>query len=233
MYIAYLDDSLSADKRYQIIGGVLIKEGQFRTLESILALVRECEVPEDFKDSFEFHASDLFNQRGKFQNMERATAIKILEQCVHWIKQAGIPVFYGAVDVDRHKLTLAGDAPPVSVGLRICLGGVNSWIEKNDPDEIAIPIFDNVSNGPVRNAVQNAFRLCRKRMNIDGGDCGQWKHLHDDLYFGDSQHSVGIQAADICTYFVNRHRNGRLDTEYLYEKLKGNIFCGITYPEGG
>jgi hypothetical protein len=231
MYIAYLDESFSKDKRFQIVGGVLIKEGQFETLESILAFVRECEVPEDFKDSFEFHASDLFNQRGRFQGFDRQTAIKILEQCVHWIKQAGIPIFYGAVDVDKHVLTLGGDAEPVSVGFRICLGGVESWITEHDADEIAIAIFDNIPDKAARNAVQKAFRLCRKRMNLAGSDRGQWKHLHDDLYFGDSEHSVGIQAADICTYFINRHLNKRLDTEYLYEKLKDNIFCGRVYPE--
>jgi hypothetical protein len=34
---------------------------------------------------------------------------------------------------------------------------------------------------------------------------GQAWHFRDDMYFGDSRESVGVQKADICTFFIAKH----------------------------
>jgi hypothetical protein len=44
------------------------------------------------------------------------------------------------------------------------------------------------------------------------------------MYFGDSAHSVGIQLADICTFLICRHLEGKEDTEYLYKGIEPHIF---------
>ncbi len=46
MCLAYLDDSESHDKRYQVVGGVILKDQDFCFLEDILAQVIESCVPE-------------------------------------------------------------------------------------------------------------------------------------------------------------------------------------------
>ncbi len=33
-------------------------------------------------------------------------------------------------------------------------------------------------------------------------------YVHDDMYFGSSKDSVGIQLADLCGYFIAKHLEG-------------------------
>jgi len=52
---------------------------------------------------------------------------------------------------------------------------------------------------------------------------GILEHLHDDMYFGDSKFSKGIQLADVCALVIGRHLLEYSDTEDLYQKLSKNI----------
>ncbi len=233
MYLAYLDDSDVYDKRVQVVGGIILKDEDFGTLENVLGSVIEDNVPEERRESFEFHASDLFNCRGAFTNLRREGALEILTQCVNMVRALEIPIIYGAVDIDRHRETIAGNAHPISVGFRICAEAVESWLKEKAPSDLAVLVFDDTKKVEVKQAVQTAFRDCRKRVKgIFSRDTrGLLGHVHDDLYFGDSSYSFGIQAADVCTYFISRHLNERKDTEHVYDLLKPNIFKCRTVPD--
>src|SRR4030095_1799304 len=61
-------------------------------------------------------------------------------------------------------------------------------------------------------------------------DYGFAGHLHDDLYFGESKYSVGLQLIDMCAYLVLRHLQGKQDTEFLYDMIKGSIYYGASEP---
>jgi hypothetical protein len=232
MYLAYLDDSESHDKRYQIVAGVIVQDRTFSRLESELAFVIEEYVPEELRANFEFHASDLFQCRGAFRDLDQTRAFKILAQCANRITELKLPVVYGAVDVDRHRKTIMGNAEPISVGFRICAMAIEAWLEANANDDLGILVFDDTQKKDVKIAIQEAFRHCRKTVISSPPDRGLLPHIHDDLYFGDSAFSFGIQAADVCAYLINRHLNNRADTEEIYRSMKGLIVASQTVPDG-
>ena len=76
----------------------------------------------------------------------------------------------------------------------------------------------------------NAFHLFRNRTRSSPLVRGKLAHLHDDMYFGDSKFSKGIQLVDICTLLIGRHLVGYSDTEDLYQQLSENIVKSIVEP---
>ena len=59
---------------------------------------------------------------------------------------------------------------------------------------------------------------------------GLLAHIHDDMYFGDSAFSVGIQLADMCALLISRHLAGYGDSEELYQRIEKLVFKGIVEP---
>jgi Protein of unknown function (DUF3800) len=55
-------------------------------------------------------------------------------------------------------------------------------------------------------------------------------NLIDDMYFGDSADSVGIQAVDMCAFLIRRHLAGKEDSEWLYKIIEPNV-TGTVWPE--
>ncbi len=231
MYIAYLDESTPQESKYHVVGGLLLHDGVFDDLEWCLSAVIESCVPEGMRKTFEFHASELHNRRGLFKDMTQPQVKDILESCVGMIANLAPPIFYAAIDNDKHKLSMFGNAPPVTVGFRDCLDGLEIWFERNASKELGMVVFDNIDSKDVRMQVLTAYREYRARVTSAGGSRGKLKHLHDDLYFGDSAYSYGIQAADVCAYLINRHLNGRENTEYLYEELEPAIVHAKLIPD--
>jgi hypothetical protein len=133
------------------------------------------------------------------------------------------------VDLNKHREGCFGNADPITVGFRMCLDAIRGWMFINAPGEMCIPVFDNVSSD-LRKQLQEAFRACRKPLNTMEGSKGKWDHVVDDLYFGDSAYSVGIQAADVCAFFINRHLHEKKDTEDLYRLLEPHIAYGEVVP---
>jgi hypothetical protein len=82
-----------------------------------------------------------------------------------------------------------------------------------------------------RNAVQRSFRDLRTRMRPPQHTSGSLIYLHDDMYFGDSKYSIGIQLADLCGYFIARHLQGDAETEGFYNLFSERIVYSKTDPQ--
>jgi hypothetical protein len=224
VYLGYFDDSMIANPKYQIVGGILLKDTNFNSLELGLGALVEALVPEDRRENFEFHASELSGVVKSFKDLltdtpkERVAAL--LSGCVDMVIGLGTPVFYGAVDVDKLSHTRYGNANPLSVCFRMCLERVERWFEENEKYGLGLIVCDSMSDPKVRDQLQRAYRDYRKPVKSILGDRGLMEHLHDDLYFGDSFYSYGLQAADVCTYLINHHLRGEDDTEHLYRMLE-------------
>jgi len=227
VYLTYFDDSESHDKKLQCVGAVILHDTAFNSLENFLGATIEELVPEDLRESFEFHASDLFNNRGVFKDLDHTKAVQLIESCAIAVSGHRIPFAYACVDIEKHRRTLCGDAPPIGLAFRDCANSVESWFREHDPNGLGLFVFDKGKNEKL---IQNAFRDLRRRVRQMGGSRGTLEHVHDDLYFGDSAYSVGLQAADICTYLVNRHQHQREDTEHLYKLVEETTFSAHMLP---
>jgi hypothetical protein len=50
------------------------------------------------------------------------------------------------------------------------------------------------------------------------------------MYFGDSRHSLGIQLADLCSYFIARHLDGDVEIRGFYDLISPHIVSANTHP---
>lgn len=246
--LVYLDDSCD-DVGFQLIGAVIVPEDMFPMIEKALAWMNEHLVPSDLQQKFEFHASAMFHGKAPFEKLGRDKALEILGNCVALIehlakKHTPISVVYGAVDTRKLRAGKYATAQPIDIAFRSCLDGLVQWFDEkavvarlNIKDlgtlgELGILICDNTQNQHVKDNLQKSFRAYRRKLKSSEHDPGKLAFVHDDMYFGDSAYSVGIQFADICSYIILRHLQGKEDTEYLYQRLSPHIYWGSMEPDG-
>ena len=257
MYLVYLDDS-GGDATYQLMTAVAVNDVDFMLIENYLATVIDEVVPEDKRDDFEFHASALFHSKKPFEVISRDDALKIFEKCASIVQGAPLGISYGGVNLRALRRGYYATARPADVAFRLCLKGIEkifadlaterqrSMIASHPPggfpetasaearksyfDEFGILICDESQYSAIKNDLQKAFRANRRRLRSARHTRGELEHLHDDMYFGNSAFSVGIQLADICGFIILRHLEGREDTEYLFKTIAPHICFGEVEP---
>ena len=238
MYLVYLDDS--GDEDFQMVGAVIVPEREFLLIETYLAETIDKLVPEEIRDKFEFHASALFNGKDVFAGIGHDAAIEIFKRCVTIVEGAPLVFIYGAVNTKKLRGGIYATARPIDIAFRACLNGLSGWFEKHinpaltkwHEQQIGMFICDDTKNGALKTDLQKAFRAYRRQLRSSSHERGLLKYVHDDMYFGDSSYSVGIQLADVCSYIVLRHLQNKDDTEFLYRRLEPHLFYGITEPDG-
>jgi hypothetical protein len=242
VYLCYLDDSCE-DSTHQVIGAVIVPDKHFLTIEGYFGYVIEHDVPEELRDKFEFHASPLYHGKPPFDKIDREIAIKMLTACTQAVIEAPIPIVYAAVDLRKLRSGMFATASPIDIAFRMCVPEIERWLVENKPkdtpnsEHCGIIIADDTKNQHQKEQMQKAFRGNRPhyRPNIEGEKSfykviPRLAHIHDDMYFGDSAYSRGIQLADICCFIVLRHLQGKEDTEFLYKRIEPYIFSAKIEP---
>lgn len=236
MYLVYLDDS-SDNKDFQIILAVIVPEQIFCGVEGYLSHLVDTLVPEQSREKFEFHASKMFHSQGEFSSLNRDTVLSIFSKCATIVQSErhGVEIVYGAVDMRSLRASHFATANPADIAFRLCLEGLEKRLESVNPKEqIGILICDDTEKQHIKKNMQQAYRAYRKRYKKlgVGSDIDSLPRLHDDLYFGDSAYSVGLQVADMCAFIVLRHLEGMQDTEFIYEQISKKIFYSAIEPAG-
>jgi hypothetical protein len=142
-----------------------------------------------------------------------------------------VPIVYGAVDLDKLHSTLYSTANPTDIAFRLCAKAVEEWFQEKSPDGFGLLVSDNTANQHTKKALLNAFRQYRQFVRGSPPMRGLLAHIHDDMYFGDSAFSVGIQFADMCTLLISRHLAGYNESEKLFQRIEKLIFRGIVEPK--
>jgi hypothetical protein len=232
VYLVYLDDSCE-EATHQVIGAAIIHDREFLNIEGFLGVLIEEDIPEELRESFEFHASALFHGKEPFEKIERDKALSILKDCADMIADAPISVVYGAVDLRKLRSGIYATAQPIDIAFRLCIPEIEKWFAEKAPDELGILIADDTRNQHQKENLRKAFRANRSRIKIKTPSPthaveyrGLLQHIHDAMFFGDSKETVGIQVADLCCFLILRHLQGKADTEFLYRIIEGRIFSG-------
>lgn len=235
VYIAYMDDAGStggnlADKNapFQMVGAIIMKDEQFDVTELLVADIVDHSVPEELRPSFEFHASDMWAANKPFNNISRSEAEQAIIQSLEIVSGLEMPIVYGAIDKKKLSQELYSTANPLDMAFRSCVGHIEDWMRTYAPSELAVLIADDSDKG--RYAMKNAFRQYRRKVRSSQHNRGKLEHLLDDMFFGDSADSLGIQLADVCNFVIERHLCGKKDTEHLYEFIKDRIFRSTILP---
>jgi hypothetical protein len=258
VYLAYIDDSdtKSKSKTWQVMAAVIIEDQTFTVLEHALYSIREDLLPlmsEEKRCKFEeFHASELYGGYGAFQGIDQEKRFDAITKLLWVLDMCKLTVVYGGVNVAVLQKQLYASADPIDISFRICLKGIRSWLDERilgDPNELAglsseetlervthrwlrelvIVVVDDCDS-KIKNSLYKTFRTLRAVTAKSLGPGNELIHFHDDMYFGDSRYSIGIQLADLCAYFIARHLEGDLEIQGFYEMVSPHIVFSQVHP---
>ena len=240
MFLGYIDDSGTTgcnkkdpQSRFQVVGGPIIDGEDYNLMETFLAieareLIRE-QVSEENFEKFEFHAVDLFHVRQPWDVLG-------LEKC-HQLMKAGLeraskrPVIFGAVDKHKLRYKAYGSANSYDFAFRLYLRSLKQWLEKYESADglkFIVLVADETSKD-VKHLVHETFRAEKETLltrPLGVSDIC----IIDDIYYGDSLTSLGIQIADLCAFTYARHLAGYDDIEEFYNIIKGQIIAQPIEP---
>jgi hypothetical protein len=258
VHLAYIDDSDSRQKacEWQVMSAVLIEDKSFKLAEMGISGIAEDLLPEERKERFEeFHASELYGGYGVFEGIDQGARFEAIRRLLGLFRIFDLSVIYGAVNMEHLRATPYGSADPADIAFRTCLKGVDSWVDKriearalvaadDKPREGEIdPIFRPLLDGfleelvlvvvdecdpKMKSTLQKSFRQFRgdRKARTDMAITP----FHDDMYFGGSRYSIGIQLADLCSYFICRHLQGDESVEGFYNWIDPHIKFFEIYP---
>jgi len=244
VHLAYLDDA-GTDKHSPIVmfGAVIISPDKFGYVESlhsaaIQQIIPAHEVEERFR---EFHAAELYNGEGPFAGIDEKKRFDAIRVLLMAVRGENLPYIYAAVDRKELQKSPLGSASPSDVAFRVCALGVEEWARQQhshpvgavrlDFKDLCLFILDDTDDKPLKQQLRNSYRQLRvARPYIPPHDNRLW-HAHDDMYFGDSRDSVGIQMADLCNYFMWRHLLKKDGGEEFYDLFASEARCAKPEPE--
>ncbi|HEV2493614.1 MAG TPA: DUF3800 domain-containing protein [Terriglobia bacterium] len=211
VFLGYLDDSGRFDKKvqtYQVLSGVLVHDKVFRDIETAVGVCVENVIPVDRQENFEeFHAYEIYGGYGIFDGIEQELRFEAITTLLTLIADWNMPVIYGAVNVPRLQQQVYASATALDIAFRICVPAISELMLKEREPEMVLLIADD-SDKEKRKRLKESFRELRGRIRPPDWDPKLW-HIHDDMYFGSSKDSVGIQLADLCSYFIAKHLEGK------------------------
>ncbi len=252
MHLAYLDDS-QFESSLAMFGAVIMPHGAFGFAERVHSIaIEQLFTLDDIENFQEFHARDLFLGEGTFKGApedRRFDAITVLLQAMtHY----DMPFIFSALDVNKLQKkeisrSLFETAPPSVAAFKMCLLGIESWAqnqhEQRDPkvrridyNDQYMVIVDETKDQELKKRLRNSYRLLREPRPYIGPNKNRLWHAHDAMFFCDSRDSIGIQIADLCTYFMQRHLSKRNpehkdESEGFYQMFSHLIQCAKPEPE--
>lgn len=243
MHLAYLDDTSthpgSKSNPFQVMGAVLIKDAQITLLEARSRIIADIEArkiipPEKWEKFDEFHMHELYGGYGPFDGVDQAERFRLIDLLLSGLKQLQAPIAYGAVDKNRLAQTLYSSADALDMCFQICMNGVEQIMKALGPTELALMIVDDTDDKELKKKIKQSFRKNRQHIKSAIFPVGLAWHLHEDLYFGDSKESVGIQMADACAFFIRKHLEGKDSAaEGFYQIIEPCIKHGEVEPKDG
>jgi hypothetical protein len=239
------------------MAALIISGDKFKYAELGFRVIRDLLISEEKLDEFEeFHACELYGGYGVFEGIEQPRRFGAIAGLLKILEVFGAKVIYGAVEIDKLQNEVYGSADPLDVCFRICVEGITDWshdrvaaLKPSLPAELESPLREEQlrkfvhdwmaelvlvvmddCDKKVKDSLQRSYRRLRPRhLDLDAG-LKHFFYLHDDLYFGDSKYSTGIQLADLCSYFIARHLEGHGDSKDFFEMIEPHIVFHKLYP---
>ena len=194
-------------------------------------------IPKDRLGRFkEFKGCELYGGYGVFDGLRQQDRFQTITNLLHLVRDNHMPLVYGAVDLGKLKSGLYGSASPLDTAFRICTAGIEECLAKIDSHQFAIVISDDFQAKKIKDGLLESFRGLRKQVRPPDFGIGKspntsW-HLHDEMYFGDSRQSIGLQMADLCCFFIGKHlEGGDVVAESFYRIIENQIIVSAVVPE--
>ncbi|MGD0511294.1 MAG: DUF3800 domain-containing protein, partial [Candidatus Micrarchaeaceae archaeon] len=192
------------------------------------------------------HACELFRGEGAFKGIDRAKRHDAIKVMLSTMYHHELPFIYAAIDEKKYsKSTVAqglfATPEPIIPAFRQCLLGIENWAMTRHPhivpdvrsvdynDEYML-IMDDTNDQSLKKRLRDSYRLLRtSRPYLLKSPHHLW-HAHDAMYFCDSKDSIGIQLADLCTYFMQRQvakksPDSRDESDEFFQMFADRVIC--------
>jgi hypothetical protein len=198
----FIDES-GRDNKYYFFGGLIVDSDAARSVEeglnSIAALLVE-NIP-GFQRSTEFHATEMFHGAGCWKGVPIGWRVKACELVAKVIERSGGEFIFRGIDLDKLRARYIDPYPEHLLTLAHLLGEIDSRL-RDIHDDIAIVHADDHHSATNSRRRLVDFKIRR----VPGYTQRRLTNLVDTIYFGPSHASRLLQAADVATFFLNRHR---------------------------
>lgn len=201
MRAIYIDES-GRDNDFYFFGGLIVDDASITSIEaglnSIAHLVANSVA--DFPASAEFHGVDMFHGEKEWDRVPVGLRVKACELVTKVIARSGAEFVFRGIDLQLQRRRYPRPYPAHLLTLAHLLEELNGRMDRVH-GEIAVVLADDHHSAVSsrRNLVD--FKIAA----VPGYTQGQLTHLADTLFFGPSNASRLLQAADVATYFTNRH----------------------------
>jgi len=248
VYLAYLDDSGSdAKSPTALVGSIIIPDDVFSHLENLIGMVVESLIPEHKQAAFtEFHATELYWGHGVFEGIAAEQRHEAMRHLLSIVSTFRLPFIYSAVNKKQLASSPAGSTQPVDMAFRMCALGIHDWLAQPERkkrqigplaqgqslDPLCLFVFDDTADGQLKKLLKQGFNHLRARQRPPWPTWNRLELVHDDMYFGSSTDSIGIQLADLCCFFMMRFLKDGSDQEF-FDLFAHQAKCAQPTPEWG
>jgi hypothetical protein len=257
VFLTYLDDGGKGPVK--IFGGIVVPHDRYGVLELMSAFIARDLIPSEKLELFEeFHASDLFVGSGVFAGIPEPKRHGALRELILLRNHFGITYVYSAVDTNELNKSPMRSASWIDSAFFMVACAIDELITGEHRDVMralgaskvapqSIPrsplilmIVDEPGQQADKNRIRSSYRSIRRplahaleptgRVPAEFRLSNRLSAPVDQVLFGNSADSIGLQIADACNWVMWRHLTGEED-EFFEELNKGRNICAKPEPE--
>nr|WP_274602953.1 DUF3800 domain-containing protein [Corynebacterium cyclohexanicum] len=203
LLLAFIDES-ARGQQYYYMGALIVGTSEALAIERSFNKIGDLAAKQvrGLHPTTEFHAYELFHGEGAWERVPVSLRVRLSRLLVKSIEDSGAKFIFRGIDIHAVRRKYVRPHEPHDLALCHALESVQRVITSDfTPSEHALVLADEHHSAPDS---RSRFRS----MKIDalsGFTNVQLSNLLDTIYFGPSDHSRLLQAADIATFFTNRY----------------------------
>lgn len=258
VHLVYMDEAgISRDEPHLVVSGVMVDADK-----KLVAVERHIEklvnryIPEDHRDGFVFHATELFNGGGKLfkrsdPNWPIERRLEIADELSKAIKKFALPLVFGHVEKKEffpkleapptwgaHDFTLAGHV----VAFMSAAMQVEMWMRQNTNGEVCLLIIENTESArKLITETQTTYQSPAALRKLYQGEIPKedaqyfpFRRIKQSPLFEPKAPSSVLQLADFAAYVFKKLLVGNKHYKRFVDVFMSSLAVKATdLPRGG
>jgi hypothetical protein len=206
VHLLYLDESGKSgpkdfDQPWYVLGGLIVHESTWRTIEGDLNAEIDRLVPPPRPDAWELHMSLIHHSKGVFKHMPVTTRYALVDSVFDVMDKYGVTLIFVGIDKKAHDGRYLYPDPVEDVAYKLMLERFNTYVGRQS-DTLGVVVSDE------QKEIEVATRRAHSRYRRTGTGMAVINHVIETPFFTPSHWSRPLQMIDVATYYVARYLRG-------------------------
>lgn len=220
----YVDEAGTSENEFVtlVVGAIVDADKQAKVLEEHLTSVKEKYIPEEDRENFIFHATEIFHGKRYFSDRkiwDFEIRTNILQDIMSVFMRYQIPLAIGYYVVPKHE-------KPIPIMIRHamaymeCLSSVERYMRHFEDDtDKALIIAENHPTMKIKldDIHQHFFDVNSNPIQWVESDIIPIKHLSKELCFAKKEEAALLQITDAFAFMIRRYLDGGNRVEKIME----------------